>query len=528
MKVLVCDNVAAEGVEILKEQFEVTEIKKTVYDELLKIIPEYDALIVRSQTKVTQELIEAGINLKAIGRAGVGVDNIDVAAATQKGIVVLNAPEGNTVAATEHTIAMMMALARNLAQADKSIKEGKWEKNKFTGVEVRGKTLGVLGLGRIGTGVSKRALAMEMNVLAYDPFISVDNAKALGVELVTLDEIYAKADFITLHLPLTVETKFMLNAKTFAKMKKGVRIINCARGGIIDEQALAEAIKQGIVKGAALDVFAQEPIDANNPLLNLQQVVLTPHLGAATEEAQINVSVDVAKGITAALKGETVLTAVNLAPIAKHVLKVIKPYFGLAEKMGCLLVHLADGRIQAVTVEYNGEIANVDTKMLTTAALKGMLNPILQEAVNYVNAPGLAKARGIKVKEIKSQETANFANLITIYVKTDKGKHTIAGTLFGLEQPRIVMIDGYRVDVEPAGWLLITPHEDRPGMVGKVGTVLGENDINIAGMQVGRTAARGTNIMVMNIESDVPACIMLKLKAIDGIKEPRLVNFNAI
>ncbi len=526
MKILVADPISDKGVAILRKEHDVDVRLKLTREELIAAIPGYDALVVRSETKVTKAVIGAADNLKVIGRAGVGVDNIDVEAATKKGVIVLNAPEGNTIAATEHSVAMMLALARNIPQAHQSVKSGEWQRSKFVGVETRGKTLGILGLGRIGTGVAKRALALEMNVLAYDPFITADHANTLDIELVELDEVLAAADFITLHLPLTADTKGLFNKETFKKVKPGVRIINCARGGIIDEAALADAIKEGIVAGAAIDVFEKEPVDSTNPLLALDKVILTPHLGASTAEAQIGVAIDVAESILVALRGEPVTTAVNIAPVPAHVMKVIKPYLGVAEKMGCLAVHLADGRIDSVEVEYNGQISEVDTRMLTTAVLKGILGPILQETVNYVNAPGVAKARGIKTKEIKSKDTANCANLITVRNRTDKGSHLVAGTLFGKEEARIVLIDGYRVDVEPSGWLLIVPHIDKPGIIGKVGTILGDNGINIASMQVGRTETAGTSIMVMTVEADLPTPVMLKIKAVDGILGAKLVNFN--
>lgn len=527
MKILVSDAVSMEGIEILQKEYTVDIKTKLPPEELLRIIPEYDALVVRSDTKVTKAVIDAAANLKVIGRAGVGVDNIDVEAATQRGIIVLNAPEGNTIAATEHTMAMMLALARNIPQAHATVKAGEWQRSKFMGVEMRGKTLGILGLGRIGTGVAKRALAMEMNVIAYDPFISAERAKALDIELVEMEEIFTTADFITFHLPLTPDTRNLINKEVLGRVKKGVRIINCARGGVIDEVALAEAISEGRVAGAALDVFAKEPLAAESPLLPLDKVVLTPHLGASTAEAQIGVAVDVSKGVLAALRGEPITTAVNMAPIPKHVLQIIRPYLSLAEKMGCLAVHLADGRIQNAEIEYNGEISEVETKMLTTAVVKGILNPILQENINYVNAPAIAKSRGIGIKEVKSKDTANFANLITVKVTTDKGEHRVSGTLFGKNEGRIVMIDGYRVDVAPEGWLLIGPHIDQPGMIGKIGTVLGENNINIAAMQVGHTETAGTNIMVMSVEDDIPSPVMLKIRAIEGLLGARLVNFNA-
>lgn len=525
MRILVTDKVSEHGVEILRAEHDVDVKNNLTSEELLNIIAAYDALVVRSETKVTKGVLETAVNLKVVGRAGVGVDNIDVPAATKKGVIVLNAPDGNTVAATEHTVALMLALARNIPQAYRSLKEGKWERSKFVGVEMRGKTLGVIGLGRIGTGVAKRALAFEMNILAYDPYLSDERAKDLGVELADLDEIYRRADFLTLHLPLTAETKYLVNREAFAKMKKGIRIVQCARGGIIEEQALIEALHEGIVAGAAIDVFEKEPVDPENPLFTMEQVIFTPHLGASTKEAQVGVAVDVAEGVLTALRGEPVSTAVNLAPISPQVLKFIRPYLDLVKKMGNLAVHLAEGRIHTIEALYNGDIGEVDTKMLTLAALTGVLNPILQEDVNIVNAQTLAKARGVKVREIKSQETENFANEITLRVVTDKREHRVTGALFGRAEGRIVMIDGHRVDVEPQGWLLIAPHIDHPGMVGKLGTVLGENQINITGMQVGRTEEAGTNIMVLGIDQEIPNAALLKIRALDGILGTRLVKF---
>ena len=526
-KILVSDPVAKAGVEILANEFPVDSRQKLTPEELIAIIPDYDALVVRSETKVTKEVIAAAANLKVIGRAGVGVDNIDVEAATQRGIIVLNAPEGNTIAATEHTMAMMLALARNVPQAHASLKSGLWERPKFTGVEVRGKTLGILGLGRIGSGVAKRALAMEMKVIAYDPFIRSEQADALGIEIGELDEIFARADFITLHLPLTAETKKLINKQAFAKMKPGVRIINVARGGVIEEADLAEAIQQGIVAGAAIDVFEKEPVDPANPLLQLPQVVATPHLGASTAEAQVGVAVDVAHGVLAALRGEPVTTAVNMAPIPAHVLEVIRPYFNLAERMGCLAATLAHGRVQSIDVEFAGNISDVDTKMLTVAVIKGALSPFLQESINYVNAPGMAKNRGIKVKEVKFKETDNFANLIKVRVATDKDYCCVKGTLFGKEG-RIVMINDYRVDFVPQGWLMIGPHIDRPGIIGKVGTILGSQGINIASMQVGRSEKAGNQMMVLSVESSIPLPILDQLKAVDGIIGATMVNFESL
>ena len=527
MKVLVADGVSKKGIDILAEDFEVVVKDKLPAEELLAIIPEFDAIIVRSASKVTAEVIAAAKNLKIIGRAGVGVDNIDVAAATARGIIVINSPGGNTIAATEHTMAMMLAMSRNIPIANETMQQGEWNRKKYVGVELRGKTLGVIGMGRIGSGVAKRALAFDMNVIGYDPYINEERAQAMGVTIGTLEDVITKADFITVHMPLTPDTKGMLNKDNMKRMKKGVRLVNCARGGIIDEQDLADAVKAGIVAGAAIDVFTSEPIPADHPLIGLPGVVLTPHLGASTVEAQIGVSVDVAQGIKAALHGEPVMTAVNMAPVSSQVMNVIKPYFDLAERLGCTVCSLAEGAVKGVEVEYNGDITEVNTKMITTAVIKGLLNPILESNVNYVNAPGLAKERNIKVTEIKNKEAKNFANLITVTARTEKSSVRVQGTLFG-EEGRIVMIDNYRVDVDPHARILICPHINRPGVIGTVGSIMGAAKINISGMQVGKTDVEGTNIMVLTIDNDVTADVIRQVTAIDGIFDAKLVNFYAV
>ncbi len=516
MKILVSDPVSEKGIAILREHFEVDVKTKLPPEELIGLIPDYDALVVRSETKVTAEVLDAAANLKVIGRAGVGVDNIDVEHATKRGIIVLNAPEGNTMAATEHTVAMMLGLARNIPQAYKSMHEGKWERPKFTGVEVRGKTLGIFGLGRIGTGVAKRALALEMKVLAYDPFINMDTVHALGIRACEIDEILAEADFITLHLPKTPQTVNMFNKESFAKMKRGMRIINCARGGVINEPDLLQAIADGIVAGAALDVYTTEPLPADSPILSCPQIITTPHLGASTVEAQIGVAVDVAHGIVAALNGEPVTTAVNMAAVPQHILQQIRPYFELAASLGSALIQISEGRLEKIVVEYKGDIAKTDTKMLTTSVIKGVFNHILQETVNFVNAPGLAKARGVEVLETKQETPGSFSNLITVRLFTDKEEHMVAGTLFGRET-RIVSIDNHRVDTMPKGAILLCPHEDKPGMIGLVGSILGQAGINISAMQVGRTDVGGTNIMVLEISSQAPEAVMEEIKRANGI-----------
>ncbi|NLI93263.1 MAG: phosphoglycerate dehydrogenase [Peptococcaceae bacterium] len=526
MKILVSEKIAEAGIKLLRQEHEVDTFCSLTMEELVKMIPEYDALIVRGDTPVSSEVIEAGNNLKVIGRAGLEVEHIDIQAATKKGIIVLNAPQGNSASTIEYAMGMILALSRKIPQAYSSVKNGKWERQKFIGMEIREKVLGVIGLGRVGTGVARRARAFDMRVIAYDPFISEEKAKEIGIELLDFEEVLHKADYITLHLPTTVDTRNLFNQEAFSKMKKGVRIINCARGGIIDEAALIWALQEGIVAEAALDGFGEDPVDLSNPLLTMENVICTPRIASRTKEAENEVAIGVAKGVLSALRSEPVATSLNIPPVSKDVMDTIKPYLNLMEKMGVLAVHLTEGRIKHVEVKYNGEISLVDTKMLTLAVIKGVLNPILQEAVNFVNAPEVAKARGIIVNEVKSKEAKNFLDLITVTVRTDKSEHRVAGTLFGKIEGRIVEIDNFRVDVDPVGWLLLIPHEDYPGMVGKVGTILGENQINITGMQVGKTEAIGTNIMIVGVQTDINFPVMNKLKEQIGIQSVKKVNFD--
>jgi len=516
LKVLVTDRLSEVGIKRLKKEATVDVATNLSESELVKRIKDYDALMVRSGTQVTRKVINAATKLKVIGRAGVGVDNIDVDAATEKGIIVINAPEGNTISAAEHTIAMMLALSRNIPQADVSLKSGKWDRGKFTGVEVHNKVLGIVGLGRVGAEVAKMAQGLDMQILAYDPFISTERAEELGVQLADMNEILKKSDYITIHAPLNKDTHHLIGDEQFKKMKDGTRIINCARGGIIDENALAKAIESGKVAGAALDVFENEP-PKDSPLLHLNNVIVTPHLGASTREAQVNVAVTAAEGVLEALKGEPVRNAVNMPSIKPETLAVIKPYLMLAEKLGSLCVQLAEERINAVEVSYSGDVASMDTGPLTIAALKGILNRILSEPVNFVNAPVIAKSRGIKVVESKIGATEDFADLITITAKIPKGEKSVAGTLFGKKDARIVRIDKYHVDAVPSGHMLVSAHIDKPGIIGRVGTILGENDINIAGMQVGREKVRGKAVMVLNVDSAVPDRILKQIEKIDGI-----------
>ena len=525
MRILVSDDVSEKGVNLLREHFDVDVKTNMPPEELLQCIGEYDGLVTRSQTQVTEEVIDAATNLKVIGRAGVGVDNINIPAATARGIVVVNAPEGNTIAAVEHTIGMMLAMTRHIPQAHQSIQEGKWDRKSFTGIQLSGKTLGIIGVGRIGSRVAKRMQAMEMTTIGYDPYITEERAHQLGVELVDFDTLLARSDYITIHTPLTKETDRMINAETIKKMKDGVRLVNCARGACYDTDAIADAIKAGKVAGAAIDVYPDEPLTLeNNPFLGMFDVVQTSHLGASTIEAQEGVAVDVAYGVIDALNGKPVMNAVNMAPIPKNVAAIIQPYFSLAERMGTMAIYLADGPVESVEIEYSGELSDTQTQHLTTAFLKGLLNPILQYSVNYVNAPGLAKKRNLDVKESKSHKTGYYSTAITVRIRTSYGEHYLEGTLFDGKQPKITQIDQYRVDFTPIGYLLLVPHVDRPNMIGQMATILGKAKININGMQVGNTTESGTNIMAVAVSEDIPKDIMVQLSGIEGILGVKLIH----
>ncbi|MBO8138618.1 MAG: phosphoglycerate dehydrogenase [Desulfotomaculum sp.] len=525
MKVLVLDGVQEKG---LKPLYEIPGIKvdiqgKQSEEELIKIIGDYDAIIVRSATKVTAKVLEYAAKLKIIGRAGVGVDNIDLKAATNKGIIVVNAPDGNTIAAAEHTMAMMLALARKIPAATAKLKEGIWDKKAFLGVELRNKVLGIIGLGRIGSAVAKRAMAMEMKIIAYDPYISAENAANLGVELVKLDEVLKEADFITIHMPLTKETWHMINAEALEKVKDGVRIINCARGGIIDEEALYQALESGKVAGAALDVFEKEP-NTDSPLYQLDNFIATPHLGASTVEAQLNVAVDVAKEIADYLQGNMVKNAVNIPSLSPKLLAKVRPFLDLAEKLGNFQAQLLDGRINRIDVTYGGEIVKHEVAPITTMLLKGILDPILQETVNFVNAPVVARNRGIEVRQTTQDKVQDYNNIITVKVITDRGERTLSGTLFMGNDPRIVNIDGFRIDAKPEGHMLVIPHNDKPGMIGKVGTVLGNHKINIGGMQVGRQKQGGEAVMVLSIDTATCDDTLKEIADVDGVLDVKLVS----
>lgn len=523
-RVLVCDHIHSSALEILKPLAEVTECGSLSEEELYAQIGAYDALLVRSQTKVTAKVLRAAAGkLKIIARAGVGVDNIDVAAATQYGIVVVNSPEGNTIAAAEHTLGLIFALMRAIPAADASVKNNEWRRKDFTGSELYGKTLGIIGLGKIGSHVARVAKSLGMRLIGYDPFINTERAAELEVEIMELSQLLAQADILTLHVPKTPETHHMINAQALAQMKPGVRIINCARGELIDTAALVAAIESGKVTGAALDVFEQEPLK-NSPLQALgHKVVLTPHLGASTEEAQINVARDVATQVAAVLRGEQAQNAINIPSLLPHLLQAVRPYFPLAEKLGSFIGQLQSSPIRQVHITYSGELAEKPTDPLKVAVLHGLLSPTLKERVNYVNALHLAKERGISITESKVSEAHDYTHLIQVEVFFAEGTRKVAGSILGEKQERIVNIDGFPISCVPEGCLLVIPHPDKPGMVGVVGAFLGQHDINISGIQLGRKTRRGEAVMVVNIDEILPPHLLQALQTREEFKATRLV-----
>lgn len=526
-KVLVSDPISDLGIQQLMDAADVEVDKKPGLseDELVQIIPQYDGLLVRSQTKVTEKIMEAGTRLKVIGRAGVGVDNINLEAATQRGIIVINAPDGNTITTCEHAFAMMMALARHIPQAYAKTINGEWDR-KFLGVELRNKTLGVLGMGRIGSEVAKRAKAFGMEILGYDPFLTEDRAEKLGVKLATVDEIIRKADFITTHTPLTPETKHMIARPQFEVMKKGMRIVNCARGGIIDEMALVEAIDQGIVAGAAFDVFEKEPPEADHPFLNHPKIIVTPHLGASTVEAQENVAIDVSEQVLHILRNEPFKNAVNMPPVAASVMNKLQPYFELGEKIGIFLSQLNNQAVKEIHVDYAGDLAEVDTQPLTRYIIKGVLSRHFAGDVNIVNSMHLAKVRDINVVVSQASATKGFTNLISVTLKAQDGaERRVAGTLLNGYGARIVQIDKFPVDVAPEGHLIFISHNDKPGIIGHVGTLLGKNDVNIASMQVGRKLVGGEAIMVLTVDKAVTKDVLDDLTKLPELNKAQHIIF---
>lgn len=522
-KVLVSDPISDQGIQMLYDAGDVEVVKQTGLseEELISIIGDFDALLVRSQTKVTEKIMNAAGKLKVIGRAGVGVDNIDLEAATKRGIVVINAPDGNTIATCEHTFAMIMAVARSIPQAYKKTVSGEWDRKTFVGVELRNKTLGIIGMGRIGTEVAKRAKVFGMEVIGYDPFLTEERAEKIGVKLKTVNEIAAEADFITVHTPLTKETHHIISTEQFTLMKQGVRIVNCARGGIIDEAALTEAINNGIVAGAAFDVFEDEPPQADHPFLNNPKVIVTPHLGASTVEAQENVAIDVSEEVLHILRDEPFKNAVNMPSVPANVLNKVQPYFELGEKIGRILGQITQGAVQEIIIGFSNGLIDVDTSPITRQIVKGVLTDRL-EGVNIVNAMHLAKTREINVIVQKSSSSTSFTNLLTVTLKTKQESRTLAGTLVAEYGARIVRVDGYSVDFAPTGHVLLVSHNDKPGMIGRVGTLLGNQNINIATMHVGRQMIGGAAVMVLTIDKPVDIEVIReleKLPEIVGVKE---------
>ena len=519
MKVLVTDPVADAGLDRLREEgYEVETAYDAEGDALFAAVSDAHALIVRSGTDVSRELFEAAPELIIVGRAGIGVDNIDIDAATDHGVIVANAPEGNVRAAAEHTVAMTFAAARSIPQAHGRLKAGEWAKGEYLGTEVNNKTLAVIGLGRVGQEVAKRLDSLGMDLVVYDPYVSEERADRLGATLVDdLHDALGRADFVTIHTPLLPETEGMIGEDELAQLDGGY-LINCARGGIVDEDALAAAVEDGVLAGAALDSFAEEPLPADSPLLAAEDVVVTPHLGASTEAAQENVAVDTAEAVIAAFNEEPVLTALNAPSVDEAAFPRIKPYIAVAETAGKVAAQLLDGRITEVEVTYEGDIAAEDVELVTASALKGVFEP-LEWQVNSVNAPQLAEERGIEVTESKTRQTEDFQSLVRVTVRNGDGELAVEGTLFAGEDPRIVRIDGFRVDAVPYGHMLVARNTDEPGVIGLIGTVLGDHDVNIAGMFNGRETLGGEALTVYNLDHDVPAAAIETLLADERIVE---------
>ncbi len=514
MRVLVSDKMGEAGIEIFENEYGLDVDVNTGLspEELIRIIPEYDALAIRSSTKVTKELLDAAVNLKVIARAGIGLDNVDIPEATKRGIAVMNTPGGNTVTTAEHAIAMMMALTRNIPKGTSTLKQGKWEKKSLQGREIQGKTIGVIGFGNIGSIAANLAKGLKMNVIVFDPNIASEVIEKAGFEYVTLDNLYDRADYITIHVPKMEGTIDLLDAQAFSKMKDGVMVINCARGGIVNETALYDAITSGKVAGAALDVFETEP-PGEHPLLELDQVIATPHLGASTQEAQTNVAVAAANQIIAYLKHDTIINAVNVPSVTGTILQKLKPLLFLAEKMGVMQSQLANGGIKEVTIEYAGNFPDLNMTPVTIAAIKGILMPISEYEVNSVNAITFAKEMGIKISESTSQESGNFLNLIRLTLISEDGENLVEGTIFGKDDPRIVRINNFRLEVIPEGHLGLIHNVDKPGSIGSIGTTLGKHNINIARMMVGREDDGKRNIIFLRTDTPVPASVVEEICA---------------
>ncbi len=524
--ILIADRIASSGIDILQEHDAVDVTVRTglTPDALCELLPSYTGLVVRSATKVTAELIDAASSLQIIGRAGIGVDNIDVDAATRRGIIVMNTPEGNMNTAAEHTISMLLALSRAIPQASAEVKAGKWERHKFLGVEVVNKTLGVVGLGRIGSLVVRKAQGLGMQTVAYDPYISKEAAQKLGVELFSLSDLLQQADYVTVHTPKTSETKALIGRDELKLVKRGVQMINCARGGIIDEEALYEALANGTVAGAALDVFEQEPPAVDHPLLQLDNVICTPHLGAQTEEAQERVAIGVAEQMLEFLLHGQIKNAVNMPNLDAESYRAIQPYLMLATKLGAFQVQLLEGGITDVTVSYSGDVAALGVKPMTAAVLCGVLGHFLGQQVNYVNAPFLARERGIRVVERQQQDQEDYASLIEVEVVTESQRGSVAGTLFGRDDARIVSIDNFPIEATPEGHMLLFSNQDTPGVIGRIGTIFGNADINVAGFHLGRKAPNSTAVCVVNVDSAIPPDVLEAIRSLPNLIYAKTVN----
>ncbi|MBP6030023.1 MAG: phosphoglycerate dehydrogenase [Sphingobium sp.] len=523
-KVLISDQMDPQAAQIFRDRgVEVDEITGLKPEELIKIIGQYDGLAIRSSTKVTQEILDAATNLKVIGRAGIGVDNVDIPYASSKGVVVMNTPFGNSITTAEHAIALMFALARQLPEADASTQAGKWEKNRFMGVEVTGKTLGLIGAGNIGGIVAARALGLKMKVVAFDPFLTPERAIEMGMEKADLDTLLAKADFITLHTPLTDQTRNILSRENLAKTKKGVRIINCARGGLIDEAALKEALVSGHVAGAALDVFAVEPAK-ENPLFGTPNLVCTPHLGASTNEAQVNVALQVAEQLSDYLMTGGVTNALNMPSLSAEEAPKLKPYMALAEKLGSLVGQLAADDLDNIAIEVEGAAAELNIKPITGAVLSGFMRRY-SDTVNMVNAPYLAKERGLDLREVRHDREGDYHTLVRVSVNTSQGARSVAGTLFGNSGPRLVEIFGIGVEAELEGNMLYIVNEDTPGFIGRVGSTLGEAGINIGTFNLGRRTAGGEAVLLLSVDSAIPQAVLDSISKLPGVKRAKALSF---
>jgi D-3-phosphoglycerate dehydrogenase len=523
-RVLVSDPLSNKGLEILgKAKHLKVDIKTGLPpEELKKIIPEYDAIIIRSETKLKGDIIEAAARLKVIGRAGIGLDNVDLPTATKKGIVVMNTPQENAIAAAEHTIAMILSISRKIPQATASMKGGKWEKKKFMGVELYNKTLGLVGIGVIGTIVADRARGLKMKVIGYDPYLSKEVAEKKGVDLVSFDELVNRADFISVHTPLTEETRNLLDKNAITKMKKGVILVNCARGGIINEKDLYDAIKAGKIAGAALDVFEKEPA-TGNPLLELDEVISTPHLGASTGEAQENVAIAIAQQIVDYLVLGEARNAVNIPMVSPDILPFLRPYLRLGEKLGSFLGQVSNYAIEEVLIEYHGELVDYGTKPVTISILKGLLTPFVGETVNFVNAPIMAKERGISVTESISAKAEDFASLIAITARSKMEHNYIAGTPFGRKELRIVKLNDFFIEAIPEGFILLINNYDKPGVIGNIGMALGSRNINIATMQFGRDRMGGNAISLLHLDAPLPPGMLGEILRMPNIISARQI-----